>query len=153
MRLFVLAFCALASTLSFAQSGIEEHLLGSWKYDPKSVVITLNAQGQKGLASAGPEGPKRLSAMKAAFGRMMGAATVRFEPNHVFELSMENPKTHAKKVVPGKWAFKNGHVLVTSGNRSPTIDFIVSKDMNHLVNVFNQTTFGEGRITAVKISK
>lgn len=102
------------------------------------------------MAHAGPNGPKQLEAMKAGFGKMMAYATLKFKPGHVFELSMENPKTHEKKIVPGKWIFKSGHVLVTPDARSPAIDFLPNKDMSRLVNVFKRPSFGEGRITAVK---
>jgi hypothetical protein len=90
--------------------------------------------------------------MKAMFGKMMSAATMRFEPGHHFEMSLENPKTHEKRINTGTWTIKGNHILVSRQGSGPPFDFSADKDFKHLTVTYSPA-FGQGRISAYRVSK
>jgi hypothetical protein len=152
MRYLACLLLFIVAVSAFSQTNLENRIIGTWKYDTKTLQITLSARGKAELSNAGPAGAQRFNAMKGMFGKMMSMATVRFEPGHHFVMSLENPKTHEKRINTGTWSIKGSHVLVSRQGSGPPFDFTADKDFKHLTVTYSPA-FGQGRITAFKVSK
>jgi len=122
-----MAPCRLCFLLICLQPGLQNvpasQIVGSWRYDLKTLKLNFSPSIRKLLPRSGSKSKDDLGAFSGSIRKVMGHVTITFSPDKSISVTMDSPKLNVK----GKW-WVTGHkvntVMYTSKQTVPSLDYL-----------------------------
>lgn len=149
MRTLVIACLSLAAAYALGQAASEKQVVGSWKFDTKTLKIEWSAEA-KAYANDPKSGTQAKGAMakvKTDLAKLYGTLTWTFKPNHTFVIAGKTPKDKQT----GTWLLYGRKVTVVLTDASHPVPAIeIDKSGKSMHTTFKESGMGTATVDLVK---
>ncbi|MBC8064532.1 MAG: hypothetical protein H7Y17_06865 [Chlorobia bacterium] len=148
LRLHLLfCVCFFSATLSFAGLQLESKVVGTWKYDTKSIRVELSAESKAKFKKEPKKAQAAINQMKGQMATLIAPMTVMFNKDSSF-LVFRGTQMEGLK---GRWSIKGRSIRVVMDNAAQKVpELTLSSDGKRIQTAYRQASFGVGRVDLVK---
>lgn len=146
MKLLSACCFFLLTALAVCQQ-TSNQIIGSWKYNTKTMTIAFNANVKKQIAKEGPGAEARIAQMKQSLAQQLSIMTVTFNKGGRMQVTM----TGYPSALGGKWSMSGRKIKVVMDDKtqkSPSLELLPGG--KQIRASFNQPSFGTGSVNLVK---